>query len=368
MPQLDHEPAPLSASAAALNAAIEYLTPAAKVPLAQVTGAFKAACPATAGTVQARTVLASLLQELAEGDLITLPKGRAGWDPGSPPLPHWIRPPAPKREPATRSASPIWRKELGWAALADLSTAQIETLKAINTWLRDTDDGTEIATVPMRERSWEIFGDEKRLDKLLPTALFAPGRLSLGLLHAKRVPPPLVLRRIGDGHTVLVIENSDTFQTLGDLLTSDPGAVGWLAYGAGHGFTASVSRLAETNGVKDIAYYGDLDVDGLQIPLRAHAVAAALDLPAVRPAADLYRLLLRQHATPGLDPPDLIEIERLVAWLPEDVRESASMILASRRRIAQESTGARLLSTSEPSWRADLHPSKDEERPSPMSR
>jgi hypothetical protein len=351
MPQPDDEEQQLSASAAALNAALGQNGPQPKFILDQVMAAFTTACPATAGTVQSRAVLAALLQELAEADQITLPKARTAWDPGSPPLPRWIRLPVPEREPPTRPTPPIWRKELHWATTAELGAAQIETLRAVNTWLRDTDDGSDTSIVPMRERSWEIFGDEKRLDRLLPTILFAPGRLTLGLLRAKRVPPPLALRRIGDGRTVLVIENSDTYQTLGDLLVEDPGPIRWLAYGAGHGFTASVARLIDLQDVNAIAYYGDLDTDGLQIPLRAHAVATALGLPPITPASGLYRLLLGQRASAGLDAPDIFEVERLVAWLPEDLHADAAAVIGGGKRIAQESTGVRLLRT-DSSWRS----------------
>ncbi|UWS69815.1 hypothetical protein [Streptomyces noursei] len=54
--------------------------------------------------------------------------------------------------------------ELSWASAIKLTTAQTETLKTINRWLRDTDGDTHRRTmIPMRERSLEIFGDENAL-------------------------------------------------------------------------------------------------------------------------------------------------------------------------------------------------------------
>jgi hypothetical protein len=74
----------------------------------------------------------------------------------------------------------------------------------------------------LRERSHE-FNDEKRLDTLISGALFAPERLDLDLLATYREPPPLAYRRLGDGDTIIVIENSDTYATLRRLLASSPG-------------------------------------------------------------------------------------------------------------------------------------------------
>jgi hypothetical protein len=45
-------------------------------------------------------------------------------------------------------------------------------------------------TVPMRERSLELFGDEKRLDRLATTRVFASGALTLDLLRCHSVSIP----------------------------------------------------------------------------------------------------------------------------------------------------------------------------------
>ncbi|WP_433620884.1 Wadjet anti-phage system protein JetD domain-containing protein [Nocardia sp. CA-120079] len=206
----------------------------------------------------------------------------------------------------------------------------------------------------MRERSLELFGNEKRLDILTGTKLFAPGRLTLATLFAERIPPPLAYERVGSGGIVLVIENSDTFETIRRQLVGDCGQVGYVAFGGGHAFEASVARIASLDGVTDIAYYGDLDNDGLTIPQRANASAAALGLPPIRPARGLYRLLL-QHGVHGPAPRPLetLEAERRVSWLPDEGRCKASDLLAGGRRLSQESTG-RILLRRNRSWRDDL--------------
>ncbi|MFF7025954.1 Wadjet anti-phage system protein JetD domain-containing protein [Streptomyces klenkii] len=206
----------------------------------------------------------------------------------------------------------------------------------------------------MRERSLEIFGDEKRLDALIATTLFAPGRLTLANLFAQRIPPPLAYHRIGEGGTVLVIENSDTFDTISTLLADDSGRVGHVVFGGGHAFEASVTRIAKLPGVMDIAYYGDLDDDGLTIPQRANVSGTASKLPPIRPALGLYQLLLREDlqgsAPKRIEP---LTAERRVAWLPAPLRSPVTDLLTAGNRLAQEATGTLLLRHDD-SWREDL--------------
>ncbi|MFF3567940.1 Wadjet anti-phage system protein JetD domain-containing protein [Nocardia jiangxiensis] len=348
---------PLSESAACLAASLSAATER-RLEQTAILAAFGRACPGTAGTTQGRLVLSALLDELADHGLLDLPRGRDGWDDAQPRLPRWLRLPAPPK-PTTgvpRATGPVvWRSELAWAATDALTTAQIEALKTINRWLRDTDGDDERRTVvPMRERSLELFGNEKRLDSLTATTLFAPGRLTLATLFAERIPPPLAYERVGSGGIVLVIENSDTFETIRRHLDGDCGQVGYVAFGGGHAFEASAARIASLDGVTDIAYYGDLDNEGLTIPQRANSSAVALGLPPIRPARGLYRLLL-QHGLPcqAHRPITALEAERRVSWLPEDVRYKASDILLSGHRLSQETTGRILLHRNR-LWRDDL--------------
>jgi hypothetical protein len=348
---------PLSESAACLAATLSSMTQR-RVEQATIFAAFDQACPGTAGTTQGRPVLSALLDELADHRLVELPRSRDGWDDAQPPLPRWLRLPVPLKpeSKSARTSTPaVWRRELSWASADKLTTTQIDVLKTINRWLRDTDGDDDRRTiVPMRERSLEIFGDEKRLDALAATTLFAPGRLTLATLFAERIPPPLAYERVGEGDTVLVIENSDTFETVSTLLAGDGGRVGWVAFGGGHAFEASIARIARLDGVTDIAYYGDLDDDGLTIPQRANVSSATLGLPPVRPAVGLYRLLLRHNARgPAPKRVEPLVAERRVSWLPKTARRPVADILVAGNRLAQEATGTVLLRRDH-SWRKDL--------------
>ncbi|XUM03649.1 Wadjet anti-phage system protein JetD domain-containing protein [Streptomyces venezuelae ATCC 10712] len=145
------------------------------------------------------------------------------------------------------------------------------------------------------------------------------------------------------------MENSDTYATLRELLKPAPGRIGYIAFGSGRAFEASVENIAELPGIHRIVYYGDLDAEGIAIPARASINGAQHGLPPIEPAASLYRLLFAHEPTAG----DIIAGERahsLTAWLPEELRQAAHTLLAKGQRLAQEATNRNELSI-EPDWR-----------------
>ncbi|MEU7731308.1 Wadjet anti-phage system protein JetD domain-containing protein [Streptomyces sp. NPDC040724] len=313
--------------------------------------AFIAALPGTAAGEHARAALATLLNELAEYQILTLPSDPARWDVGRPGLPERVRMnTATPTKTTTARRQVSWRPELDWAHTARLTAAQTEDLTAINRWFRDTSHRPEKRTpISLRERSHEIFKDEKRLDTLISGALFAPERLSLERLATYRQPPPLTYRQIGNGNTLLVVENSDTFASLHNLLTPSPGGIGFIAFGSGRAFEASVENIRELPNINRIIYYGDLDAEGLAIPARASIGATQRGLVPVEPSTELYRLLLDQDPTPGESIADH-KAHALVAWLPPELRAAAHSVLTTGKRVAQEATNRNLLAV-EACWR-----------------
>ncbi|WP_138733591.1 Wadjet anti-phage system protein JetD domain-containing protein [Modestobacter excelsi] len=344
-------PALLTPRAGRLAAALEEW-PGRTVPLADVWALFAAADPASTASPTRRETLAATLTALAAAGVLTPSKtvDRTAM----PPLPTRVTLPAaaPTESAAALARAVPWRPELAWAMSARLTVGQVSALQTINAWLRDR--GRDDDVVPLRERSLELFGREKQLDRTLTTALFSPGRLTLGLLRTFRARPPLAARRVGDGPVLLVVENSDTFDTLSRALTVAPGEVGHIAWGAGAAFEASVVSTADLSGVRAVAYFGDVDADGLRIPASAAVVAVAEGLPAVRPAAGLYQLLL-DAGTPQPGQP-VVAPERaasLARWLEEEQRGSAVGLLTGGARLPQETVTARRLAAY-PGWRAGL--------------
>jgi len=158
--------------------------------------------PASTGRPGRRADLAAALSTLEEAGVLTC--SRTADRTAQPPLPKRVTlsaaPPQPSAAVLARATA--WRPDLAWAASARLTTAQVHVLTAVNTWLRDRGRDTDHA--PLRERSLEVFGHEKTLDRLLGTGLFGPGRITLDLLRTFRAHPPLPAVHIGTGDVLLV--------------------------------------------------------------------------------------------------------------------------------------------------------------------
>jgi hypothetical protein len=325
---------PLSANAARLLAALDAANSKATVPRTMLLETFTSTFPTIAAVGTTRQALAALIDELTEHHELSVPSDRTRWDAGRPALPEYVRLLRAILEPKSLPAR-VWRPELAWAASLNLTRTQNTSLLAINRWLRDRSSASGDDRLPMRERSYEIFGDEKRLESLLSTSLFAPGRLDLDMLHSYRQCIPLATRTISAAPTVLVVENSDTFHSLETVLRADPGPIGHLAYGAGQAFESAVADLQTLPEIERIWYFGDLDANGLAIPARASVTAQSLNLPAVEPASRLYEALLEREPGSGAT----VEADRaanLTAWLPTSLSNQSQRLLESGRRLAQE--------------------------------
>jgi Uncharacterized protein conserved in bacteria C-term(DUF2220) len=350
---------PLTPRAARLVAELAALR-RRSVPLTDLWRLFDRVDPVSATSPTRRAELAALLAELEAHSLLALPSPRSMDRSQAPPLPRRVRLSAldgPGAPNGGGARSVAWRPELAWAASVRLTSGQAETLRKVNVWLRDA---RPTAFVPLRERSLEIFGDEKQLERLLGTSLFEPGRLSLDLLSARRTRPPLPARRLGTGPAMLVVENSDTFDTLTRLLADRPGRIGWVAWGAGKAFEAAVVSVADLPEVSQILYYGDLDAPGLRIPAAAAETATSEGLPTIRPAVELYRtLLVHGKPQPGYEQVDQQRAAVLASWLPADLQAPVIALLTSGQRIPQEATGLELLTHTE-RWRTLDLPSMED--------
>jgi len=319
-----------------------------RVMLEDLRRAFHRAAPDAVAAPDQRERLFSALDELARQGHLRFPAGPAAWDRGAePPLPRSVLLPGGDAVSVSGPGPAVrypWRPELAFAATLSLEERAFESLRLVNGWLRDCPGPHR--TVPARERSLEVFGDEKALDRIARTRLFGPGRLSYTLLSCEPLSPPFIWRGVGEGDALLAVENYDTFHSLCRVLAERDTPVGAVAYGAGIAFARSVPHAAELGRpVRRILYFGDLDAPGLRIPLRAGRRAVRSGLPAVEPAARLYRLLLdRGRPAPYRHRPGEAEVRSLVRWLPRDLRERTAGILLSGRRVAQEWVGLEVLS------------------------
>jgi hypothetical protein len=311
-----------------------------RVPLASLQELVLDLEPALRTSPLKRDRLAEALEEGVRAGRLRLPVQRRLYA-GHPPLPAWVDVVRETEAPPTVSGLEyFWRPELAWAADVRFRPDELERLKHVNAWLRDLDPDEPV--VPVRERSLELFGDEKLLERLQGGRLFFDGGLSLELLRARAVHPPFVCRRISAGPVLLVIENHHTYDSFARLLGADSG-VGVVAYGAGTAFVGSVTYASELDPpVQEIRYFGDLDARGLRIPVDADS-ARGPGVPHVRPAGRLYRRLL-ELGVPAAAPPVSAETAaRLGSWLPADLRDEVATMLAGGRRLAQEAVGFKAL-------------------------
>lgn len=236
-------------------------------------------------------------------------------------------------------ASIAWEPELAFLRNARAGVA-VEDFAALNRFLADGGRAREV--VPVKERSLEIFGDEKRFDALLATAPFREGRLTASVWRCAIIAEPLGWRRGPQAdRPVLVIENASTWDSFARW-NVEVGRWSAVVYGKGLVFADAVERLAdifgELGGPRPVEYFGDLDPPGIEIPWRASRKAVAAGLPAVTPNLWAYRQLLesgngREGAWDG-EPARGEALE----WLGE-LAEPARALFARNQRLAQEHVG-----------------------------
>jgi len=243
-----------------------------------------------------------------------------------------------------------WEPEMQFIVVAK-ATVNPKDLLRLNDFFKNRDGQRPI--VPIKERSLQIFGDEKRLDTLVGSALFRADRLSLDLLRCEIVGEPLGWSRgPTDTGKILVIENAATWHSY-SRWNSQVNQFSAVVYGCGNRFAESIHHLvhilSEFSTPQRVFYFGDLDAQGLRIPTQASAKAAMLNLPQVEPDYWSYAQLLevgRNRSVPceTAEPASVTEYEWL-GHLAEPVRH----ILESGRRVAQEHIGWQFL-TGQTKW------------------
>ena len=245
-------------------------------------------------------------------------------------------------EPKFDFKSVKWASPLAFLITEIVAVASDDLLK-LNAFLLKQPQAQPI--VPIKERSLEVFGDEKRLDALLTTSLFRKGRLDWKMdLRCEIIGEPLGWKRgPSDARTqpVIVIENAATWHSY-CRFNAERKLFGAVVYGCGNRFVDGIRYLNdvfdELGGPRRVLYFGDLDPQGLVIPQEASTRAQATGLPPVEPHLWSYRQLLELgngHGQPwDGEPPSLI----LCDWLGE-LADPVRLLFKSSQRLAQEHLG-----------------------------
>lgn len=245
------------------------------------------------------------LKELELAGHIAFPSSRNkdAWLPEmNPRLPTWI---LLKR--ATESDKFINPHQVSWlpelAFCTELKNpTMIDCAITINNYL--IENRGKLVPAPLRERSLQIFGNEKRLDTMVQGGFLFGGRLPISQLFAFQVDPPLIytlfepLRK-----PVLIIENHHTYWSFCKW-NLDACQYSAIVYGCGNAIVKSGRSLASILSKVDtqiVEYFGDIDSTGLFIPVQLNEEDS---LPVeVSPAIRFYLWLLehgiRRTASPA---------------------------------------------------------------------
>jgi hypothetical protein len=338
---------------------VTELSPEAQWMLAAITGTrtrwtlddllgrFLDAFPHMGGRPDRRRALAALLDELREAGYLRHSVRLDRTEP--PPLPVFVDVTAPVSGVTGRRVprGHRWRPELaGVLALQPTPTpTELRVLRQVNRWL--VRRGGDAPVCGSRERSLEVFADERLLDdRLRHGRLFTAGVLSYELLRARRIAPGLVTRRVGSAPGVLIVEGPDTFRAVADVLEGvGESPVGVVVWGAGAAFEQSCEALADLRGPgaatpRRCWYFGAIDPTGLRTPARAAAILAPLPLVPARP---LYELLLDgDRRTAGRERMHH-DTRAHLRWLGPPLAARARAVLATRSRLPQEALTAEVL-------------------------
>ncbi len=208
--------------------------------------------------------------------------------------------------------------------------------------------------MPTRERSIQIFGDEKRLDEIRkgePT-LF-DGRISLDDLHCYPVAPPLPFEtpeKPPGGRPILVLENYHSYDSF-RRWNREAALYAAVAYGGGNAFRQGAGNLDELiarTAADGALYVGDLDPSGVYILLGVNERRRADRRALVQPHCGLYRWLLAHGCRRPLDKaPRDGSTGRLGEVFPAGIAGALGELWAAGLRIPQESFGLEQLSGEE---------------------
>lgn len=262
--------------------------------------------------------------------------------------------PAPARpdNPALRFP---WVEEMAWMArMRALPAGRLDRLCRLSDWIAANRGRSP---VPERERSLEIFNQDKVLGQLVDGILHNRPAV-VEALAIYRCHPPMAVAAVegSSGRTVLVVENGTPFHSAlraarHHAAAGVPIEIGWIAYGAGGQLAAIVPSLVDLHPRPTaIRYFGDLDPDGLRFPAAGAISCETAGLPPLQPAQRLYELLL-DRGTPQTKKQNRSTNwpAEGMAWLSEPLASRLRQACAPGEWLPQEWVGIEVL-TADSSW------------------
>lgn len=222
--------------------------------------------------------LAACLQAAVASGRIRMPQARHLWErEREPPLPKWVQR-AGADAPAPTAPVPVWHPTIAAALEASRPAAGLlEDLRALDAWLKAA--GGTAPLLPIQERSYEIFGDEKRLGDLLDQKFFRAGGIGPEHLRSYRVTEPFAMTPFNvTSDLAIAVENLATYDSLTRAAGSLPegGRPAAVIFGRGKQFMRTCESLpVRLPHVRRLLYFGDLDEEGLAIAMAVRETLAA---------------------------------------------------------------------------------------------
>ncbi len=315
-----------------------------RIRLPELRDAYLRAYPDALDAPDLRRLLLDALRGLEHDEVADLPAQGRGWDrSGFPALPRTatLRNVVRSRRSAKTHA---WLPALAFAA-DERHPVRRAALQDINAFLVSARD-RNLSPVPTRERSLQIFGNEKRLDDIRKgeKTLFE-GRISLDDLYCYPVAPPLPWETPDNplaGRPILVLENYHSYDSF-RCWNREAALYAAVAYGGGNSFRQGAGNLDEliVRTAADGAFYvGDLDPAGVDILLGVNERRRAEGRTPVQPHCGLYTWLLVHgcRCPLGKAPRDGFTV-RLGEVFPAGIAGALGELWDEGLRIPQESFG-----------------------------
>lgn len=342
---------------AALRAAAADAGGRRRLPLETVMQAFDGAFPALVGQPERVATAVDLLDRLGVEGALEVPKKHG--PNGLPPRVTMTDGRPTSTRAAIHDLGPLHPLLSGVGSITGrrLSEDEASIVLRVNGFLVE-EGGVDAEIVPVRERAWSLFG--ARAEKLLDphrhprSRLFRAGVTTDETLRTEAAPPPFAWQQVGPAGHVLFVENATPFHSLVRVLEALPacGATsaarprhpGVIGFAAGTGFAErllALPRVEHQIGVpiERVTYAGDLDRNGIAIPVAAAARAAEAGLPPLAPEVALYDAMIdvARDRPPTSDPHDLPEAG--AAWLGPRLAEEISALFERGVHLPQEAVG-----------------------------
>lgn len=229
-----------------------------------------------------------------------------------------------------------WNKLIHTVAMSEKNLQNLKILKKINDFL-NTEKEHEM--VFLKERSYEIFNDEKFLDGRVKNGYLFDGKLHVSVLKCMEKPSPLVYESMCKNKPVLVCENSNTYHTM-CRWNKEFMEFSAIIYGSGNIFSGAHNYLDEICndlGFNEIYYFGDFDYDGFFIPANTNQKRLENGLLEIKPALFLYKILINFNPIENQKKSKNIEKEIIKNWINDDeIYEVFKSCLENNTRIPQE--------------------------------